>query len=651
MAEVQKLEIDGVTYTIKDSTARSSASTNATNISRNAADIATNKTDIATQKARIDQIASLPSGSTTGDAELLDIRVKIDGKTATSAGNAVREQATKLNNVISASIKDLGIAGTLTSGVYNINTRTIDTGLSSTRHYDVDVTNKTVAYLTGYRYNSSYPVWVLFDSSDNIIDYSLYNVDGGTLTECIVIPSNATRLIVNCSIWQNRELYLLPNISESLNNKVDPIANHVYEVEKTAGITEGQIESGCWNISTQQYDTGLSSTRHIEVSVQENEVWYVGGYVYGSASFPLWILFDSNGNQKTYSMGTGSGAVTTTVIIPSGITKLIVNCSTNTSANYARKVNALASNQCVNSWYGKKMVWLGTSIPAAGKYGLNNYKSYPMIIGAKLGATVVNEAVGESSIHCKTIQRIDTTYNPYGFVDNWEKCARCLTNTVEEMTWLCKNYNIKNANNEYVFTTNRPSSLSTNDIDFYKSCSYEIKIKNHLDAGDIDAWIFDHGHNDNQYNNNVVNGQTKTDDEMEVLYGKNNLYTWQGACNFIFTYILESDNTAKILMIGEYDNRCYDVPPLQMKVAESWEFPIYKQWEVIGWNVNHTIKTTGYWNNTTGLWVESGGNLQNISIHDRFVRDHIHPSSDASGYAIEHISKLMAKWLVNNAPI
>lgn len=61
----------------------------------------TNTSEIAVQKARIDSIATLPSGSTTADAELIDIRVKADGATATSAGNAVREQFADINHDIS----------------------------------------------------------------------------------------------------------------------------------------------------------------------------------------------------------------------------------------------------------------------------------------------------------------------------------------------------------------------------------------------------------------------------------------------------------------------------------------------------------------------------------------------------------------------
>lgn len=58
----------------------------------------TRATQDAVLSARMDTFASLPSGSTSGNAELLDIRVDVNGETYPTAGNAVRGQVNDLKS-------------------------------------------------------------------------------------------------------------------------------------------------------------------------------------------------------------------------------------------------------------------------------------------------------------------------------------------------------------------------------------------------------------------------------------------------------------------------------------------------------------------------------------------------------------------------
>lgn len=79
--------------------------------------------DINVLKNRVDGIVALPDGSTTADAELVDIRTGADGKKYASAGTAVREQVSSLKetmdtvktDVLNAITTDVDITGTYKS--------------------------------------------------------------------------------------------------------------------------------------------------------------------------------------------------------------------------------------------------------------------------------------------------------------------------------------------------------------------------------------------------------------------------------------------------------------------------------------------------------------------------------------------------------
>ena len=96
-AEKNKLAgiVDGANKTIVDSTLNASSENPVQNkVVKGAVDEL--KQDLGVERARIDSFTKLPEGSTTGDAELTDIRVGADGVTYNTAGTAVREQVSSL---------------------------------------------------------------------------------------------------------------------------------------------------------------------------------------------------------------------------------------------------------------------------------------------------------------------------------------------------------------------------------------------------------------------------------------------------------------------------------------------------------------------------------------------------------------------------
>ena len=94
------------------------------------------KQEVEVERKRIDSFTSLPSGSTTGDAELMDGRVGADGVTYSNIGNAIRRQMNKKQDAI---LEYDTIPITLENGLYNNVNATINTGKTEWKHTKVTI--------------------------------------------------------------------------------------------------------------------------------------------------------------------------------------------------------------------------------------------------------------------------------------------------------------------------------------------------------------------------------------------------------------------------------------------------------------------------------------------------------------------------------
>lgn len=342
-----------------------------------------------------------------------------------------------------------------------------------------------------------------------------------------------------------------------------------------------------------------------------------------SAYYDTYDIIDKDGNTAEYEANSYSTHVTKTVALNVKSKYIVIGGNNETKLQYA---SVTAEKPTISgNLKGKKIVWFGTSIPAAGKYGLNNINSYPMRLGAMLGATVYNEAVGSSTVHCRRSNYVSAE-NPYGFIEPFDAVSRSMSNTLQMQEWVIENFE---------FFRNHPTTLSNDDKDFIRSCSYENKLDHYLTtATEPDLWVFDHGYNDYL--------------GSEADYSESDPYstfTYQGAMNFLINRIKQYNPHAKIIIIGHYDKqRSPNVVTYQQAVATRWEFPIVNLFDEMGWN-DKTLVTKGFWRN--GMWHTKGTNDQTITYINIWCADDLHPHSDATGKALDFYARMLFEYFKN----
>lgn len=189
---------DGTTTTkLVDGTARASVDSLSNSVSTRMTAI---ETEQSVQSARMDTFTSLPEGSTSGNAELADIRVGADGTTYDTAGNAVRGQIGELKSDLPDKLKKANERFYIGNIVENKWQQSNGSEYSEAYaiYLSANVQPNTKYYATGMLVNSSFPLIVMFDENNNVIGTKETSGNYTVINDYVFItPSNCVKVSVN----------------------------------------------------------------------------------------------------------------------------------------------------------------------------------------------------------------------------------------------------------------------------------------------------------------------------------------------------------------------------------------------------------------------------------------------------------------------
>lgn len=205
--------------------------------SADATEAAERKAEIAVERARIDAFVALADGSTTGDAELQDIRIGVDGVTYDSAGTAIREQIGNtvegvLSHVREATIQRPNLITECIEGYYGNQ----NGGLS---YYDGAFHTQPIFLFAGetiyYTYSSIYGVnrYCFHYASEEMSGFRVENLEESTEYNKAIIPTTGYYVfntVTNGCVTRNPEDLTKPTgcyLPEDILNKESVLTDFV----------------------------------------------------------------------------------------------------------------------------------------------------------------------------------------------------------------------------------------------------------------------------------------------------------------------------------------------------------------------------------------------------------------------------------------
>lgn len=265
---------------------------------RSSADSALQAADAALS-ARMDTFTQLPEGSTSADAELIDIRVKADGTTANSAGTAVREQITELKSDLTSRLNFLAFE----QGSYNTTTGN-PTSLSSRVRSTTKIVDKT-HISTGS--DSVYISGVFIYNEDG--SFNEYINPGQMKTDIDINPGDGKYALFSLKSSDNSDITpedIQPNLTmTNLLNTVREVPTNTEALMDTMDVT-GTLTSGFGVNTSQSIGTVINDTpvannafAYAIIPCKYKDKFTITGK--GGDVYRLWCFTDENYRSKSAS--------------------------------------------------------------------------------------------------------------------------------------------------------------------------------------------------------------------------------------------------------------------------------------------------------------------------------------------------------------
>lgn len=456
-------------------------------------------TALAVERARINNFVALEEGSTTGDAELADIRVGADGNTYESAGEAVRAQLSDANNKIDTVIK---FTPTWTNGIY------ISKGGQEIEYSRYSASQvipirpevvESVTVVTCASIDST--AYCFYDKSGALVEAANIGYDSTSVRSYeLTVPESAVSLRYSCLTDKVTESYIVFKLSAAgisgYHTELERLIEEDLYIDVTSNTTVGGfavVGSGVPATTTNEM------VQCAEVAVRSGEVYEIIGYSVASAA--LYALYDKDGNcLLTFPTAAQDGYThhEELVTIPENCTKMVVGHYLSRKATTVKItnlteciINDLHKNEITISEVNEKVengkmyryavdnaLCIGDSLTAGAYYGGEHTggsikQNYPYYLARMCGCEVTN--AGRSGWSASDwVSKLLDTYN-YADYDT-------------AFIWLGTNYGCSAMPTDDEISAFTPSENPT--AGEANQALYLIYLINHIKAQNPDCLIF-----------------------------------------------------------------------------------------------------------------------------------------------------------------